>query len=149
MQARDIMNSEPPHCSPETPIAELARRFADENLSGMLVVDEDRYLLGVITESDLVDQQNLHIPTAIALFDMVIPLGEERFERELARMQAMTAGDLMARDVRTVGPDADLSEISRIMADEHAHHLPVIDNGTVVGMITRHDVIRALAAGTP
>jgi len=146
MQARDIMNPDPPYCSPETPIAELARRFADENLSGMLVVDEDKYLLGVVTESDLVDQQNLHIPTAIALFDMVIPLGEERFERELERMQAMTAGDLMARDVRTVGPDADLSEISRIMADEHAHHLPVIDNGTVVGMITRHDVIRALAA---
>ena len=80
---------------------------------------------------------------------MVIPLGEERFERELERMQAMTAGDLMARDVRTVGPDADLSEISRIMADEHAHHLPVIDNGTVVGMIARHDVIKALAAKTP
>ena len=146
MQARDIMNPDPPYCSPETPIADLARRFADENLSGMLVVDEDRYLLGVVTESDLVDQQNLHIPTAIALFDMVIPLGEERFERELERMQAMTAGDLMVRDVRTVGPDADLSEISGIMADEHAHHLPVIDNGTVVGMITRHDVIRALAA---
>ncbi len=149
MQARDIMNPDPPYCSPDTPIAAIARRFADEGISGMLVVDDDKYLLGVITESDLVDQQNLHIPTAIALFDMVIPLGEERFERELERMQAMTAGDLMARDVRTVDPDASLPDISRLMADEHAHHLPVIEDGTIVGMITRHDIIRALAAKAP
>jgi len=144
-QANDIMNPDPPFCGPNTPVAEIAKRFADENISGMLVVDEDNYLLGIITETDLVDQQNLHIPTVIALFDMVIPLGETKFEHELERMQAMTAESLMAKDVQTIKPDADLLDISNLMADEHAHHLPVIDNETIVGMISKHDVIKALA----
>ena len=144
-QAKDIMNPDPPFCDPDTPIAEVAKRFAEENISGMLVVDEDNYLLGIITETDLVDQQNLHIPTVIALFDMVIPLGETKFEHEMERMQAMTAESLMAKGVQTVKPDADLLSISNLMTDEHAHHLPVIEDETIVGIISKHDVIKALA----
>lgn len=144
--ARDIMNDQPPFCSPETSLSEVARRFAEEELSGLLVVDEDKRLLGVITESDLIDQQkNLHLPTAMAVFDMVIPIGESRFEEELQRMQALVAKDLMSTDVTTVQGDADLGEIATIMSDKSIHHLPVLDNGVVVGMISKHDVIKALA----
>lgn len=146
LKARDIMNAEPAYCAPDTPLSEIARRFADEDLTGLLVVDDDKRLLGVITDSDLIDQQaNLHLPTALAVFDMVIPVGEQRFESEIRRMQAMTAEDLMQTDVQTVQPDAGLDEIATIMSDARVHHLPVLDGDTVVGMISRHDVIRALA----
>lgn len=146
LKARDIMNAEPAHCTAETPLAEIARRFAEEDLTGLLVVDDEKRLLGVITDSDLIDQQaNLHLPTALAVFDMVIPVGEQRFEEEIARMQAMTAEDLMQPEVKSVQPDAGLDEIATIMSDAHVHHLPVLDGDTVVGMISRHDVIRALA----
>lgn len=150
LTAKDIMNTQPPFCRLDTPIGDIAKRFAEEGISGMLVVDEDKRLLGVVTETDLVDQQRrLHLPTAIAVFDMVIPLGEARFEKELERMQALTAADLMARDVKTVGPDAELAEIAEIMADERIHHLPVIDKDAVVGVICKHDVIAALAKRLP
>jgi len=143
--AREIMDDNPPFCTLETPIADISKRFADENISGLLVVDDDKRLLGVITEIDLIDQQrSLHVPTAVALFDMVIPMGEARFEEELARMQAMTAMDLMQKDVVTVSVDSDLGEISTIMAERHIHHLPVLDGEFVVGLIGKHDVIRAL-----
>jgi len=144
--ARDVMNDQPPYCELGTPLREIAARFADEHLSGLIVVDEEKRLLGVITESDLIDQQGkLHMPTAIAVFDMVIPLGEGRFEQELARMQALLAEDLMNSDVRTVDVNADLTEIASLMSDERMHHLPVLDGDTVVGLISRHDVIKALA----
>jgi len=143
--ARDIMNASPPHCHMDTSIETVAQRFADEGVSGMLVVDDDQRLLGVITESDLIDQRrNLHVPTAIALFDMVIPMGEAQFEEELARMQAMTVGDLVQTDVVSVTADINLSEISSIMGDQHIHHLPVLDGDFVVGMICKHDVIKGL-----
>lgn len=147
--ARDIMNASPPNCHMDMSVEEVAKRFADENLTGMLVVDDDQRLLGVITESNLIDQQrNLHLPTAIALFDMVIPMGEAKFEEELAQMQAMTVGDLVQVDVVSVTDDVDLNEISTIMADQHIHHLPVLDASgeSVVGMICKHDVIKALVA---
>ncbi|ATX82563.1 CBS domain-containing protein [Mariprofundus ferrinatatus] len=143
--ARDIMNENPPYCDLDTSVDEIARRFAEEDLSGMLVVDEEKRLLGVITESDLIDQQkNLHVPTAVALFDLVIPMGEARFEDELARMQAMNAECLMNADVLTVNADTSLNEIASIMGDQKIHHLPVLDGESVVGVICKHDVIKAL-----
>jgi len=146
LTAREIMNANPPFCDVETPLREIAQRFADEALTGLLVVDEERRLMGVITEEDLIDQQQqLHMPTAIALLDMVIPLGEGRFERELERLQALKAGDLMSRDVQSISPDAELSTIASLMSEREVHHLPVLDKGTVVGLISRHELIKALA----
>jgi len=110
-------------------------------------VDDDKHLFGLITESDLIDQQkNLHVPTAVALFDMVIPVGESRFEQELKRMQAMTAEDLARTNVVTIRADVDLGEIAAVMGDENVHHLPVMDGEAVVGMISKQDVIKALVA---
>ncbi|HXH65331.1 MAG TPA: CBS domain-containing protein [Mariprofundaceae bacterium] len=144
--AREIMNANPPFCDVDTPIREIARRFADEALTGLLVLDEERRLMGVITEEDLIDQQRqLHMPTAIALLDMVIPMGEGRFERELERMQALKAEDLMSRDVQSVAPDADLTAIASLMSEREVHHLPVLDGDAVVGLISRHELIKALA----
>lgn len=56
LKARDIMNAQPAYCDMDTPLSEIARRFADQGISGLLVVNEDRRLLGVLTESDLIDQ---------------------------------------------------------------------------------------------
>jgi len=143
--ARDIMNGDPPYCDLDTPITDISKRFAKENLSGLLVVDEDKRLFGVITETDLIEREgNLHMPTAVALFDMVIPMGESRFEEELAHLQAMKAGDLIQEQVITVNVDSPLNEISSVMIDQHAHHLPVLDGDFVVGMICQHDVIKTL-----
>jgi len=145
-QAKDIMNPKPPYCGLDTKIEEISRRFSEESLSGLLVLDEENRLMGVITENDLIEQQqNLHIPTAVAVFDMVIPIGEKRFEDELERLKAMTAGDLVSGEVQTVAPDASLQEVASIMTGEKMHHLPVVDGDAVVGMITSHDVVVALA----
>jgi len=146
--AKDIMTPNPPTCAPDAPLEEVARRFAEEGVTGLLVTDENGGLLGIVTESDLIDQQkNLHLPTMLAVFDAVIPLGESRFEQELARMKAMTAGELMQRHVRTVAPDAALADIAELMAEAGIHHLPVVEDGHVAGIITQREVIRALAQG--
>ncbi|GAV20979.1 inosine 5'-monophosphate dehydrogenase [Mariprofundus micogutta] len=145
--ARDIMDDHPAYCHLDTQISDIAKRFASEDLTGMLVLDDDKRLLGIITETDLIDQQkNLHVPTAVALFDMVIPMGESQFEEELARLQAMTAEDLAHTDVVTIHADIDLGEVATIMGDKHVHHLPVLEGDSVVGMICKHDVIKALVS---
>jgi len=146
LKARDIMNAEPPYCALDASIQDVSQRFAEEKISGMLVVDGDKRLLGVITESDLIDQQaRLHLPTAMAVFDMVIPLGEEKFEQELSRMQAMTAENLMSMDVRSVDVNTDLAEIASLMGEVDVHHLPVLEDGAVAGLISRREIIQALA----
>jgi len=141
------MDADPPYCRLDTSVEDIAKRFSEEDLSGMLVIDDDKHLLGVITESDLIDRQkNLHLPTAVAIFDMVIPMGEAQFEEELSHMQAMTAEDLAQADVVTIHADVDLSEVASVMSDRNIHHLPVLDGDAVIGLICKHDVIKALVA---
>lgn len=144
--ARDIMNTNPPYCGLDTPLSDIACRFAEGESSGLIVVDEEKRLIGVITESDLLEQQgSLHLPTVITIFDLVIPLGEARFEQELERLQAITAADLMSTGVKTVAPDTALEEVATLMSDRNIHHLPVLDGDTVVGSISKHDMVKALA----
>lgn len=146
LKAKDIMNTKPDYCQLETPIAEIIARFADHGLDHMLVLDDESRLRGLITESNLIDQQaSLHVPTAMMIFDMVVPLGVDKFEQEIARLQALTAEEIMQADVQTVSPDTNLDEIAAVMSDAHAHHLPVIAGDSVEGIINNRDVIRALA----
>lgn len=145
LKARDIMNTQPEHCQLNTPIADIIERFANENIDYILVLDEEQRLRGLITESDLIDQQaSLHVPTVMMIFDMVLPLGVEKFEHEIARLQALTAEELMNRDIKTITLDADLDSIAATMSDGNAHHLPVIHDDSVEGIINSRDVIRAL-----
>jgi len=147
LKAKDIMNINPEHCFLDTPIDTITQQFAKNNTNYILVVDEDERLSGIITESDLIDQQaNLHVPTAMTIFDMVLPLGAEKFEKEISRLQALTAQELMTTKLKTVDLDADLDELATIMSESHIHHLPVIQQQIVEGVISKHDLIRALAS---
>ncbi|MBF0281067.1 MAG: CBS domain-containing protein [Zetaproteobacteria bacterium] len=144
--AKDMMNDAPDYCLLDDSVQSLTVRFAAEHCDGMLVVDEEKNLFGVITANDLIEpQRRLHIPTTLAIFDLVIPLGESRFEEEIATMQALTAKELMTAEVTTVQIDTPLDEISSMMAELRVHYLPVLQGDTVVGVITKHDVIRELA----
>jgi len=149
-RARDIMTREVRTVTPETSLKDLARLFTETGVSGFPVVDADGTLRGVVTESDLIHQnQRLHIPTTIALFDAVIFLGSSRkLEEELRRMAATTVEEIMTPHPVTVGEDTPVEEVAQIMAERHIHTLPVLDDeGNVVGVIGKVDVIRAMGGG--
>ncbi len=145
--AKSIMNTNPKSCTLDTPIQTIMTQFADTNTDYILVLDGEQRLQGIVTESDLIDQQaNLHIPTAIAVLDMVIPFGEEKFEQEMKRLEALTAVELMSTDLKTVSPDTSLNDLATLMSDANVHHLPVINGDSVEGLVSKHDVIKALAS---
>ncbi len=147
LTAKDMMNTNPEHCSLDTPIQTIMQQFTDKHIDYLLVLDEEQRLQGMITEADLIEQQaNFHIPTAIAIFDMVVPFGEDKFEEEIKRLEALTAQELMSTDLKTVSPDTTLNDLATIMSDAHVYHLPVINGDNVEGLVSKHDVIKALAA---
>lgn len=146
LTAKDIMNTNPEHCLLDTPINQIMKKFAEKHIDYMLVLDGDSRLSGIITETDLIEQQaSLHVPTAISIFDMILPVGEEKFERELQRLQALTAEELMQGNLKTVSPEEPLDKLASLMGEQHVHHLPVISGDSVEGLVSKHDVIRALA----
>jgi CBS domain-containing protein len=147
---RDIMDSSPATVHPDTPVEEVVALLREHELPGVPVVDKDGRVVGIVSEADLVlpdDQGDLHIPHYINLFGGTVFLEPlSRFEQRLRKAFASTAEDMMTRDPDTVGPDVSAKDAARLIHDTGHNRLPVVEDGRLVGVITRLDVLGALAA---
>lgn len=146
LTARDVMTREVVTVTEDTTIRELARIITTHRIGSVPVVDGEGKLVGIVTETDLIEQdKSFHIPTVISLFDWVIYLeSEKKFEKELKRMTAVTVGDICAREVITVDPDTPVSRIADIMSGKKIHAVPVVEEGKLVGIVSRIDLIRSM-----
>ena len=146
----EIMDRDPVTVTAETSVEDVVSRLRENELPGLPVVDGDQRLVGIVTEADLVlpdDQGDLHIPHYINLFGGTVflePLG--RFEKRLRKAFASTAADMMTKDPDSVTPDTSVHEAARIIHDSGHNRLPVVEDGRLVGVVTRVDVLGALAA---
>jgi CBS domain-containing protein len=147
---RDIMEADPATVMPDTPVEEVVRTLRQHELPGVPVVDADGRCVGIVTEADLIlpdDEGDLHIPHYINLFGGTIFLEPlSRFEERLRKAFASKASDMMTRDPDTVGPDTTVQEAARLIHESGHNRLPVVDDGRLVGVVTRVDLLGALAA---
>ncbi len=148
LKAKDIMTTKVHSVTPDTDVEELARSFAEKGVNAMPVVDVEGRLKGIVTQTDLVEQDKpLHIPTVISIFDWVLYLeSEKNFREEVEKITARKVGDICNRDVVTCSPDALVSDIAALMVDKAAHLIPVVENQKLVGVVARLDVIRAMGS---
>ncbi|WP_020676938.1 CBS domain-containing protein [Geopsychrobacter electrodiphilus] len=145
LTAKEIMSTNVVSVTPDTSLKELAAKFVASNVSNMPVLDNAGKLVGVISETDLIEQQKpLHIPTVMALFDGVFYLdSEKQFRKEVDRVTAQTVGELCQRNPVTCSPDATVGEIAGLMSQHKAHLIPVIEKGKLLGVVARLDLIKA------
>lgn len=145
-KAVDIMTKDVITVRKETTVAELANTFFTNNIGGAPVVDAEGHLLGVVTESDLIDQsKKVHIPTVITILDSVIYLeNPEKMEKEMLKMAGATVGDIFTEDPETVTEETSLEEIATIMSEKNIHTLPVLRDSELVGIIGKGDIIKTL-----
>ncbi|HJV64979.1 MAG TPA: CBS domain-containing protein [Geomonas sp.] len=146
LKAKDVMTTDVITVRRETSVREIAKLFAERHISSVPVVDDAGNLIGIVSETDLVEQdKNLHIPTVVSIFDWVIYLESgKRFEKELQKMTGQTVGDIYAPEVFSVGPETPISEIADIMSTRRVHAVPVVDGNRVVGVVARIDLIRTM-----
>jgi len=146
---REIMDSSPVTVTPDTSLEDVVRALSEQELPGVPVVDGDGHCVGMITEADLVlpdEQGDLHIPHYVNLFGGTVFLEPlSRFEQRLRKAFASTAADMMTAHPDTVGPDTSVREAARLIHDTGHNRLPVVEDGRLVGVVTRVDVLGALA----
>lgn len=147
--AKEIMAKKVVSVKADLPVENLAGVLWSHRINGAPVVDDDGQLIGVVTESDLVDQtKKFHIPTIISILDSVIFLDRAKeVEKEISRMTGATVWDICSREPVTIREDTPLDEIATIMAEKKVHTLPVLKNGSLVGVVGKADIIRTLARG--
>jgi len=146
LKAKDVMTQEVLTVRRETSVRDLALLFSERRISSVPVVNDNGDLIGMVSESDLVEQdKNLHIPTVVSIFDWVIYLeSDKRFEKELQKMTAQTVGEIMSEEVLSVGPETPVSEVADIMSTKRVHAVPVVEGLRIIGVVSRIDLIRTM-----
>lgn len=147
LQARDIMTKAVLTVSPETLVSDLARTLAGKNIGGVPVVDADGRLVGIVTQSDLVERaQELELPPALNILDFHLYLQiPSHLFRKVEKMLGATVADIMSPNPVTVSPDTTVPRLATLMARQKVHTLPVLEAGKIVGIIGKMDLVRALA----
>lgn len=142
----DIMSQSVVSIKSTTTVREMAAIFDTMRFGTLPIVDDAGNLEGIVTASDLVEQDRpLHMPTVISLFDWIIPIeGEGSLQRELDKITAQTASELASTNVVTVAPSDSVSTAAEIMSSKKLHALPVVEGKKLVGMVSRIDIIRSM-----
>jgi CBS domain-containing protein len=148
MDVREIMTSPAITVTPETEIREVTRLMREHQISGVPVVDAVGNVVGLITELELIARNApLHEPHYIGVLSAVIPVSLEEYreyKEQLRQVLATNAGDLMRREVETIAPEDSTEKALGLMLDPEVTMLPVVENGRVVGVVTRTDLVRLI-----
>jgi CBS domain-containing protein len=142
LTVRDVMTSSVVLVDPGTPLKEVAQALIDHGISGVPVVDADGAVLGVVSEADLLIKEQGS--EAIRHRPLSRIFGESKESREQqTKLGAITAGDAMTAPALTITSSRSIHEAAAIMTARKVNRLPVVDDGRLVGMVTRADLIRA------
>lgn len=142
--ASDVMTTPAPTVSPDMTVKELSKHLLEHHLDGVCVVS-DGELLGVVTSMDLIyKEKKVHLPTFFFFLDAVIPTSSPaKTYEEVMKMAGSTVGDILTHDPITVAPTTPLDEVASKMVDKHLTILPVMDDGALVGLVTKNRVMLA------
>ena len=131
---------------PDTPVPEIARILNSHRIGGVPVVDETRHPVGMVSPNDLVRRAG---PSAAENGTWWLLLFGEREDvaRNYIRAHKLRAADVMSRGVVSIGEDAGIGDMARLMEEKRVNCLPVMRAGRMVGIVTRGDLMRAVASG--
>ncbi len=132
--------------SPETEIVQAARILLEKRINGLPVLDAKGKVVGIICQSDLVVQQkSVPIPSLFSLLDGFMPLTSlKRIEKEVEKIAALTVAQAMTPKPTTVTPETGIEEVASLMVDKGFHTLPVVQDGKLVGVVGKEDVLKTL-----
>jgi CBS domain-containing protein len=145
MKVRDIMSTKVVTVSPTTTVRDIAGLMVEKHVSGLPVLSDSGTLVGLVSEGDLLRRPELgtqkHRRRWISFFS-----GVDEQAREFTKTHALRAGDVMTKQVIHVSEQTPLGDVVGLMEKHNIKRLPVLSDGVLVGIVSRADLLRALAA---
>lgn len=139
MKVRELMTQDVATVERETTLKEVARLLTERRISGVPVVDAGGAVVGVVSEADvLMKERGPGHPAGRFSW-----LHEPRDQAAGAKLAARTAGEAMSSPAVTIGPERPISAAARTMTEGGINRLPVVKDGTLLGIVTRADLVRA------
>jgi CBS domain-containing protein len=145
MYAGEVMTREVVTVGPDTPVLKIVQLLLERGISSVPVTDQGGSLLGVVSDGDLLRRVEIgtekHHGGWRAFFTGTATLAEEYI-----RSHGAVARDIMTRDVVSVSRTTPLGEIADLMEQRHIKHMPVLEDGKLVGVVSRGNLLRAFAS---
>jgi CBS domain-containing protein len=144
MKVSDIMRRSFATIKPDAPLLDAAHLLLETNQRGLPVVDREGTLVGVISEGDFLHRSELEIspPPGNWLEEL---LGIEEDTPARRRMRARLVREVMTPDPASIDDEASLDEVVALMDARHVAQLPVVCGGSVVGVVSRVELLAAVA----
>ena len=146
MKTADVMTSAVITVSPDHGVKHAAAIMMANRVSGLPVIDDERRLVGIISEGDLLRRTELGLG-AIAHLTGPSPTDEER-ARAYVRANSWKVADVMTCDLVVVDAEAPVSEVASLMAHHGIKRIPVLRGGTLIGIVSRADLLRAISGAS-
>jgi acetoin utilization protein AcuB len=144
MQVRDVMTAKPMTIDPEAPVETAVVVMRERGLRHLPVVDSEGRLIGIVTDRDL---RSAMFGSALA--EHLPPEQEGRLRALSATLNDVRVSHVMTWRAQTIPPQAPLAQAAAVMANARIGSLPVVEGTRLVGIVTEHDVLKALAATLP
>jgi CBS domain-containing protein len=145
MQASDVMVSEVVTVRPETDLADAVRLLAEHDISALPVIDGENNLVGILSEADLIHRAEIGTEKHRSWWLEAVT-GAATLAAEFAKEHGEKVGEIMTPEVVSVAEDTPLSEIAALLERKRIKRVPVARNGKLVGIVSRSNLIQALAS---
>lgn len=146
MKAKDIMTRRVITVTPDSTVGDIATLLLERNISAVPVIDEDKRVVGVVSEGDLVIRHDIGTDQPKHSWWLRLLNDSTALAGEYLKTHGRIARDVMTRDVITVEEDAPIAEIARVMEKNHIKRVPVLKDGMLVGIVSRANIVRQVAA---
>lgn len=132
----------------DTSIEEAVQLLAAHRISGVPVVDGGGAILGMLSEADLIDEHKREAQIPRTLLYGVFPLPDDVLLEAARRGKVLKAADLMTKPVVTATEETTIHELADLMVQHWVNRIPIVRGGRLIGMVSRSDLVRALAHAT-
>lgn len=148
VNARDFMNSPVITIGQDGTVGEAAELMLNNRISCLPVVDENGLLVGIITHSDF-ELHHKFMPLADTnLYTLLGSSATPETVEEIAKkVRGRRVKEVMSHPVETVKEDASIAHVEDLMVRKKVHRLPVMRGKELVGIISRHDLLRMMLGG--
>ena len=148
MNAKDVMTKDVVFVGPDSSTRTVAALLSARGISAVPVVDAAGSLVGMVSEGDLIGRKEIDWRARRDWWLTLLAEGEELHPDFLASLRKpnRAVSNLMASPVITVTENTGLPEIARLLISHHIKRVPVVRDGRIVGIVSRADLVRAVAA---
>jgi CBS domain-containing protein len=145
MKASEVMTTNVVTVQPGASVRELAEILVKRGISAVPVVNERAELVGIVSEGDLLHRAETDTVPPRSWWLRLLT-NEEVLAARFVKANARKVEDIMTREVITVSPDTSLAEIATLLEKKRIKRVPVVKNGQLVGIVSRANLVQALAA---